>query len=370
MATSHKLRRERLFEKLPADINTVFLSPGQTMRYFTGLKMHKSERPMLFGVYRDRNPVAILPALEEQRVREVVGDDVSYFLYKDAADPVGAAQEAFREYTDEIGPTGQVAVDFRSTRLVESRVLSNIIEPDELTDASGAVAQLREKKDSEEVNRLRRAAEIIDDVLSKVVTRIQTGMTEKEVGNLLHKQVLDTDADSLGSLIVASGPNSAKPHTSISSREIQQGDPLIIDAGVIYEGYYSDITRTFLVGEDSQQFREIHNVVRKAAREAREAVRPGQPLQEIDRVARQVITDAGYGEMFPHRLGHGLGLEVHEPPYLVEGNEAQMLSGHAVTIEPGIYKEGAGGARVEDDVVVTESGKEVLTSSPRELRVI
>jgi Xaa-Pro dipeptidase len=195
-------------------------------------------------------------------------------------------------------------------------------------------------------------------------------MTEAEVLADLRKRALDSEAEAFGIGIVTSGPRTAMPHTSTSDREIEDGDPLMIDAGVLIEGYYSDITRTFAVGEPPAEWADIYEVVREAARAGREAVAPGVALQEADRAARSVIEEAGYGDAFTHRLGHGLGLEGHEPPYLVEGNEAPFEVGHAFTVEPGVYVEGLGGVRVEDDVVLTDDGLEVLTKTPRELRIL
>lgn len=370
MAGHYQRRREELLDTLPEDVESVFLSPGETLRFFTGLNMHKSERPILLALHQDDPPAAILPELETGRVREVVGTQTNFFVYEDATDPENAAKEAFAEYADEFGTEGPVAAEYRSTRLIEQEVISVMTPKDQVVDAEEAVSALRERKDEQEVAALREAASIIDDVLADVTEEITPGMTEQAVARELHKRVLDSDADRLGTLIVASGPNSAKPHTNTGTREIQDGDPLIIDAGVVYQGYHSDITRTYLVGSDSGKIREMHEYTREAARSARSKVEPGEELQAIDRAAREIIEDAGYGDHFPHRVGHGIGLEGHEPPYLVEGNEAPLQSGHSVTVEPGIYVEGVGGVRVEDDVVVTEDGAEVLTSSPRELRVI
>lgn len=370
MANSYSHRRSELFKTLPEDVSAMFLSPGETLRYFTGLNMHKSERPMLLGLHRDGTSVAILPALEADRIQNTLDMDTEFFVYQDATDPVAEAKEAFDDYLSEYGMEGPIAAEYRSTRLLEYNVISDIGGLDQLVDAEQAVATLRSQKDEAEVARLRRAAELTDEVLSQVTPEISPGMTELDVAAAIHKHVLDTDADGLGSLIVAGGPNSAKPHTNTGTRELENGDALIIDAGVIYEGYYSDITRTYLIGQESERLQEIHDVAKEAARAAREAVQPGKELQEIDRTARKIISDAGFGENFPHRVGHGLGLEVHEPPYLVDGNDAPLQPGHAVTIEPGIYIEGFGGVRVEDDVVVTDDGADVLTSSPRELRVI
>jgi Xaa-Pro dipeptidase len=370
MADAHQRRRERLLDSLPDDVDTVFLPPSETLRYFTGLEMHASERPTLLALHRDGDPAAILPRLETGRVRDAVGESTNFFVYDDATDPVEAAKGAFEAYAAEFGADGEVAAEYRSTRLLDAEVLSVTTPADQIVDAEPYTAGLRERKDEPEVDALREAAAIIDRVLADVTPEVEVGMTEREVAREIEKRVLDSDADSLGVLIVASGPNTAKPHTNTGDREIRDGDPLIIDAGVVFDGYYSDITRTYVVGSDDERIREFHEVTREAARVAREAVEPGQELQSIDRAAREVVEDAGYGDAFPHRVGHGLGLEGHEPPYLVEGNDAPLEVGHAVTVEPGIYVEGVGGVRVEDDVVVTEDGAEVLTTSPRELRVL
>lgn len=370
MAHQYERRRERLCETLPEGVDGVFLTPGETLRYFTGLDMHESERPTIVTLHRDRGPAAILPALETGRVREVLGESTDFFVYGDATDPAAAATAAFEEYASAYGISGPVGAEYRSTRLLEQAVMATTVPKDEVVDVEASIAGLRERKDDPEIDALRTAAGIIDDVLADVTPTVEPGMTEQDVARAIHERVLASDADQLGVLIVASGPNTAKPHTNTGRREIQDGDPLLIDAGVTYQGYYSDITRTYMVGSDSERIRELHEYTREAARVAREQVEPGRELQAIDRAARQVIEDAGYGEQFPHRVGHGLGLEGHEPPYLVEGNDAPLEVGHAITVEPGIYVEGVGGVRVEDDVVVTEDGAEVLTSTPRELRVL
>lgn len=370
MVTPYTRRREALFDRLPDDVGTVVVPPSETLRYLTGLKMHTSERPTVLVMQRGRPPAFVLPALETGRVRETVGDDTDFFVYTDATDPVAAATEAFGELTDERPVEGDVALEFRSSRLVEFEVIEDAFDWDDVTDLEDAAADLRSHKDETEIEHLRRAGELIDETLETTIEAVEPGMTEAEVQGILHKAVIDSDADSLGVVIVASGPNTAKPHTNTSDRTIEHGDPLLIDAGVIYEGYYSDITRTFAVGEASDEFREIYDIVQEAAKSARDSVVEGVPLQEIDRASRTVIEDAGYGDDYPHRVGHGLGLEGHEPPYLVEGNEQPLDVGHAFTVEPGIYVEGFAGVRVEDDMVLTEDGPEVLTAFPRDLQVL
>jgi Xaa-Pro dipeptidase len=349
---------------------TVFLTPGETLRYFTGLDMYESERPTVLALHRDQEPVAILPALETGRIREALGASTTFFVYEDATNPGDAAKTAFEDYAAEFGTDSPVGVEYRSTRLLEQEVIATMAPKDRIVDVEPSITRVRERKDEREIDALRTAASIIDDVPADVTERIRPEMTERDVAHALHKRVLDTKADGLGVLIVASGPNTAKPDTNTGQREIQDGDALLIDAGVTYQGYYSDTTRTYMIGSDSERIRELHECTREAARAARYRVEPGRELQSIDRTARTVIEEAGYGEYFPHRVGHGLGIEGHEPPYLVEGNDAPLEVGHAITVEPGIYIEGVGAVRVEDDVVVTDDGAEVLTTTPRELRVI
>lgn len=370
MASRFAARRDELLNRLADDVGTVLVAPSETLRYFTGLEMHTSERPTMLALQPDEPPAFILPELETGRVRDEMGQDVDFFVYTDATDPVAAAQGAFAEFCEARRVEGTVAMEFRSSRLVEYQVVAGVYDWGDVVDLEADAAALRARKDEVELDHLRRACELIDDLLEATVSGVEPGMTEADVEARLHKAVIDSDADALGNVIVASGPRTARPHTNTSDREIEYGDPLMIDAGVIYEGYYSDITRTFAVGEASEAFEEIYDVVQKSAAAAREAAVEGVPLQEIDRASREIIEEAGYGDDYPHRVGHGLGLEGHEPPYLVEGNDQPFEVGHAVTIEPGVYVEGLGGVRVEDDVVLTEDGPEVLTSFPRDLRVL
>ena len=170
--------------------------------------------------------------------------------------------------------------------------------------------------------------------------------------------------------LIQSGPNSALPHATAGERVIQSGDVLLLDFGVNVNGYASDITRTFAVGPLSDELKKIYELVRQANAAGRTVAQPGATGQDVDRAARQVIVAAGYGQYFTHRTGHGLGLEGHEPPYMVEGNNVALEAGNTFTVEPGIYVPGLGGVRIEDDVLVTETGAESLTTFSRELQVI
>ncbi|MCO8245310.1 M24 family metallopeptidase [Haladaptatus sp. AB643] len=234
-------------------------------------------------------------------------------------------------------------------------------------DIGPAISRLREEKDSSEIEKLRTAGRITDRLLTECIEQIEPGDSEADIEREFRKRVLDSETDEFGGGIVTVGERTALPHTTTGTRKVTSGDLVMIDVGVVLEGYHSDITRTVAVGDVDAELETIYETVRRAARAAREAVAPGVPYQEIDRAARTIIEDAGYGEYFVHRAGHGLGLEGHEPPYLVEGNESTLSVGNVITVEPGIYIEDLGGVRIEDDVVLTDEGAETLTQTTREL---
>jgi Xaa-Pro dipeptidase len=195
-------------------------------------------------------------------------------------------------------------------------------------------------------------------------------MTERQIAARLKQEMMTAGGDAVAFVIVVAGPNSANPHAGPSDRPVQTGDLLTIDCGVLKDGYPSDITRTFVLGEASTELVDIYCTVPRANEAGRLAARAGVAAQDVDRAARGVIEDAGYGQYFIHRTGHGLGLEGHEPPYIVEGNEQLLEPGMVFTVEPGIYVPGVGGVRIEDNVVITERGHDCLTTFPRELMAI
>jgi Xaa-Pro aminopeptidase len=236
--------------------------------------------------------------------------------------------------------------------------------------ATPLTRQLRARKDSEEVTRLRRAGAGLDRVVARLAKMRFSGLSERELSRQVTAMTLEEDHRQSLFWIVASGPNSASPHHEPGDRVIAQGDLVVVDFGGKHGGYCSDSTRTFSVGEPSAEQREVHEVVHRAQQAATAAVRPGTVAEDVDQVARKVITDAGYGEYFIHRTGHGIGLEGHEHPYLVEGNDEKLEPGNCFSIEPGIYLPGRFGVRIEDIVTVTETGVEVLNNSNRSLMVV
>ncbi|BBX95916.1 X-Pro dipeptidase [Mycobacterium lacus] len=250
----------------------------------------------------------------------------------------------------------------------------------ELVRASGTVEALREVKDAGELALLRLACEAADAALTDLVARggLRPGRTEREVGRELESLMLDHGADGVSfETIVAAGPNSAIPHHRPTDAVLQTGDFVKIDFGALVAGYHSDMTRTFVLGKAADWQLEIYELVAEAQRAGREALRPGAELCDVDAAARQLITDAGYGENFGHGLGHGVGLQIHEAPGIGATSAGTLLAGSVVTVEPGVYLPGRGGVRIEDTLAVANGASkttgqtaELLTRFSKELAIL
>jgi Xaa-Pro aminopeptidase len=238
----------------------------------------------------------------------------------------------------------------------------------ELVPKRGVVESLRVVKDPEELDAIRRATEVTNRTYERLAEERFAGRSEKELVWQMTQLFHECGADDVAFPVdVAAGPTAASPHAEPGERVVQEGDLVLVDAGAKLDGYCSDCTRTFAVGEVSESLREVYEVVRQAEENGLEAVRSGASGRDADAAARAVITDAGYGENFGHGLGHGVGLLVHEAPALRPETEDELAAGNVVTVEPGIYLSGVAGVRIEDLAVVTEDGCEVLTSFPKEL---
>jgi Xaa-Pro aminopeptidase len=230
------------------------------------------------------------------------------------------------------------------------------------------IESLRERKDDDEVEKIRAAITVAECALERVVSTVREGMTEREVAGILEAALRQAGSDGFAfPTIVASGSNAALPHARPTARRLGSGDFLLIDFGAVVDGYCSDITRTFVVGRATEEQREVYEIVRLANERAAQALRPGMSGRDADGVARGYIEDRGFGEMFGHSLGHGIGLEVHEAPRLAKTADSPLVLGAVVTVEPGIYRPGWGGVRIEDDVHLGSGGVQVLTRFTREL---
>jgi len=263
----------------------------------------------------------------------------------------------------------QVGIEPRQLRVLELNFLESREMGISLVPSETCIEQVRMRKDEAEIEAMQEAVRIAQNALQSTIPLIKPGITERELAAEITIQLLRSGSDSQlpFSPIVASGPNSANPHAFPSARRLQEGDMLIIDWGANVGGYYSDLTRTFSLGEPEGEMKAIAQIVNQANAAAQEIAAPGIAAQEVDRAARGVIEAAGYGQYFIHRTGHGLGLEGHEAPYIRDGNPRLLEPGMTFTIEPGIYIPGRGGVRIEDDVVITEQGLLSFSDLPREL---
>jgi len=352
-------------------LDLVVATPGSDLRYLCGYSAHAMERLTALAVPARGEPFLVVPRLEAPMV---------------GASPAGAlglqvvawdeTDDAFdllaREVSLRLGRApARVAVGNR-TWAEHALGVQRALPGATLELAAPVVDRLRTVKNAAEIEELAAAGAAIDRVHARMAGILRVGRTEAEVGADIAAAILEEGHVGVDFTIVGSGPNGASPHHDVSDRVIGAGDVVVVDiGGETATGYRSDCTRTYAVGEQpGAEVLEWYGVLQEAQAAASAAVRPGVPAQEIDAVARRVITDAGWGEYFIHRTGHGIGLDTHEAPYIVEGNQTALVPGMAFSVEPGIYLPGRCGARIEDIVVCTENGVRTLNGGPRELVVL
>lgn len=347
-------------------VDAVAVVPGPNMVYFAGLDFHLSKRPTILIFTPDGRTSIIIPKLELPVVEPRTDLNLTFFSWSDTDGYTGAFQRAI----DELGLRGKVlGVDGMTMRVTEWLAFQNIDPTLRVKAIEKEIVRIRAIKSPEEIAFMRQATAISEKALDNLLAWIEPGMSEVEIAErLLH------ELKSLGSTglafdpLVQTGPNSALPHGGLTSRALQEDDFLLIDYGGAINGYPADITRTFCLGTPSAEMQKIYDTVLAANQAAKAAAGPGVAMGTVDKAARDVITNAGYGDYFIHRTGHGLGLDTHEPvPQIAAGVEDLLEPGMVFTIEPGIYVPDLGGVRIEDNVVVTESGIDVLTSYPRKL---
>jgi Xaa-Pro aminopeptidase len=358
MPFDYPARVERLQAQMRTqDVDVTLLSVGADLPYFTGYEATPSERLTVVVVPPTGDPVLFVPELEAPRVAPGAFD---VRAWGETEDPVSLAASATAK-PSKVAVGDHMWAAFLTRFMKEWPGASWV-------PASAITSELRVRKDNEEIERLRQAAYAVDRVMARITTEvIFSGRTEAELGRELATLTIEEGHDSAEFTIVASGPNGASPHHHAGERVIEPGDLVVCDYGGRWSGYYSDSTRTFVVGEPAEDEIAVHAAVLAANEAGRQSVGPGVSCQEVDRACRKVIDEAGYGEYFIHRTGHGIGLEVHEHPYLVEGNEQSLEPGMTFSVEPGIYIPDRFGVRIEDIVVCTEEGVESLNQSDRGL---
>jgi Xaa-Pro aminopeptidase len=354
-----------------AGTDVLLLSLGADLPWLSGYEAMPLERLTMLVVPAAGTPVLVVPQLEAPRVM-ARPDVFTVRPWAESEDPVGlVATLVGGAVTTRAGRRPVLGVSDRTWATFVLR-LQSLLPGFDWEVSSQVCAPLRAVKDDEEVATLARAAAAADRVavalLSGEIALI--GRTEREVSAEVRRRLLAEGHERANFSIVASGPNSASPHHEPTGRVIGRGEPVVCDFGGTLDGYCSDMTRTVVTGEPSAELRRVYETVAEAQRAGVAAATVGTACQEVDRAARRVIEEAGYGRYFVHRTGHGIGLEEHEGPYMVEGNTEVLRTGHAFSVEPGIYVPGEHGVRIEDIVVACEDGPRALNVADHSLVVV
>lgn len=349
------------------NIDAAFITTPDNVFYFTGFRSNPHERLLGVLIFKDAAPFIICPQMEvpDALATGWTGDIVGHQDTENAWDIV------VQTIQNKVGVINSLAIEKAHLTVERQEALLERIPAIQISRIDEAINKLRVIKTEDELVNMRKAAELADFAIEVGCKEIAEGKTELEILNAIENAVKEKGGFQMSfDTMVLSGPKTASPHGNPGDRKIQKGDFILFDLGVVYNGYCSDITRTVAFGEPTEEKREVYETVRRAEEAAVNAVKPGVSAMELDKIARDVITDAGYGEYFTHRLGHGLGISVHEFPSITGVNEMELETGMVFTIEPGIYHPDITGVRIEDDVVVTENGVEVLTKFPKELIVL
>jgi Xaa-Pro aminopeptidase len=339
-------------------IQTMILFPGTNMYYLTGFLEEPMERP-LFAVFNvKREPFFITPDLYEEQIKESTWiNDVR--TWQEIKDP-------YELFDKDLGK-GKVALEDKLWA-VFSHNLEKIFKDCKFTSASLILKELRMRKSKEEIGLLKKAGEIADNSLQAILDKISLGTTELELAALLEYEMRKRGAKkSSFEPIVGSGKNSSMPHKRATNKKLKSKESIVFDFGCVYKGYCSDMTRTVFIGNPTKEMKKVYNVVLEAQERAFRAVKPGSKAKDVDFAARNYIESKGYSKYFIHRTGHGIGLDVHEEPYITKESDLILEESMTFSIEPGIYLPGKFGVRIEDIVTVTDSGPLRLNKFTKEL---
>ncbi|ALC26708.1 aminopeptidase P family protein [Streptomyces sp. CFMR 7] len=363
-AEEYRARMARAAESAgAAGLAGVVVAPGPDLVHLTGYRPVSTERLTLLVLRPGEEPVLVVPTLEAP----------------DAAAATGAPALALRDWTDGtdpyavtaplLGDRGRFAVS-DNTWAMHLLGLQRALPGTTYTALTEALPMLRAVKDTAELERLAAAGAAADATYEEILKVRFSGRREVDVAADLAALLQHFGHSQVDFTVVGSGPNGANPHHEAGTRTIERGDMVVLDFGGLKHGYGSDTSRTVHVGEPTAEEQRVHDIVREAQQAGCASVRPGVACQEIDRAARAVITESGYGERFIHRTGHGIGVTTHEPPYMIEGEEQPLVPGMCFSVEPGIYLPGRFGVRIEDIVTVTEDGGRRLNTTGRELAIV
>jgi Xaa-Pro aminopeptidase len=346
------------------DVDYLFIGPGSDLHYLTGTPGMDNERMMLLVIPKSGQPSMIVPTLEKLATSKYA----TYFDLLDWHDSEGGPQGKLNQLLGTAqGREVKAAVGSHlwSMFLLE---LQKVLPKGQWSTANEVLKRLRIAKASDEVQLLKDAAAVADKAFSDLIQLKFSGRSEREMMGEINNLLLKYGQEQMLFCIVGSGPNGAQPHHHTGDRIIEEGDAVVLDFGGSYHGYCSDMTRTVVVGKPNDpDFEKVYNIVNEARAAGHRQAKPGVSCESVDAAARKVITDAGYGEFFVHRTGHGIGMEVHEEPYIVAGNGLTLEPGMAFSIEPGIYLPGRFGVRIEDIAIITQDGEENINLSTHEI---
>ncbi|MEZ0071013.1 M24 family metallopeptidase [Planotetraspora sp. GP83] len=346
-------------------LDALLLTPGPDLRYVTGYDAMPLERLTCLAVPASGEPFLVVPRLElaaaEHSPASRLG--IEFVAWNETDDP-------YAEVARRLGPIAKVGLADRMWAMQSLRFRAAMPGAEQVL-AGSVLGGLRMRKSAAEAAALAEAGAAIDAVHSQVPAFLKAGRTEREVGKDIAEAIVAAGHATVDFVIVGSGPNGASPHHELSDRVIQRGEPVVVDiGGTMPSGYCSDSTRVYCVGEAPAEFVAYYEVLKRAQEAACAHVRPGVTCESVDAAAREVITEAGFGDYFIHRTGHGIGLETHEEPYIVSGNTEPLRPGYAFSVEPGIYLAGRHGARIEDIVICGETAGERLNNTTRDLVIV
>jgi Xaa-Pro aminopeptidase len=353
-------RMTRLREKMRATgTGLVALGPGSHMQWLAGFYPHPDERPALLLVGPDKAGI-LMPALNAEASRK--STDLPMFVWADAEGPHAALKAAL----DDVFPnkSGRVVLD-ETMRADFALLVLDALPPLAREFTDDTVGALRASKDDAEYRKLKASAVLDDKAMQAAWAALKPGLTETQIADVV-KAHFEANGGRVQFAIVGASENGAHPHHSTGNRVLKSGDAVVLDIGGRLDGYPSDMTRMAIIGEAPEGYAEVHAVVEQAVQAALAAAKPGVKAKEVDKAAREVIAAAGYGEYFVHRTGHGLGIDVHEPPYITATSETVLAEGMVFSIEPGIYLPGRFGIRLEDIVILRKDGPEILSALPRD----
>jgi len=348
-------------------LDALFAGPSTDIEYLAELRLFDDERVKGLLISKEGKVFALTPMLYGEEMRKALGDETVYKIWADHE----GFHRAFAEGAGEIGVTGGKIAINDGVRAVDLIEMKSVLDA-EYVNGSGTLSPLRRIKDEKELEYMRRAGAIADAVMEDISKFIRIGISEREVQEQLVKLFTKHGGEGLSfSPIVAGGPGGSMPHYQGNERVLREQDFVVVDMGCRYKGYCSDMTRTFCVGEPNEEMKRVYATVLEAQKAGEAAVQKGRTGQDVDRASRKIISDAGYGEYFLNRLGHGVGIAIHEEPYIIEGNDVPLEPGNVFSVEPGIYLSGKFGVRIENLVAVKPDGTaEPLNKFTRDMIVV